>query len=192
MRASGPWEADVRMVEVELAISLTDECASGPILTDIQTVIFELRFLPYLWARPDGKPHRPKGVSIFPYSELWKESEAGQSLLGVRTDESWNRSFSIQWKVRTERYVVRTDDASLSGVRSGWTCHSNGWNSGQMDVRTGWHVVWTADRESEIFYLFRNAESSENALTSGIPVYSIFTHKWFCPNTECGQNTNNR
>jgi hypothetical protein len=35
----------------------------------------------------------------------------------------------------------------------------------------------TADRESEIFYLFRSAESSENALTSGIPVYNIFTHK---------------
>jgi len=39
---------------------------------------------------------------------------------------------------------------------------------------------WTSgrvDRESEIFYLFRSAESSENALTSGISIYSIFTHK---------------
>jgi len=27
------------------------------------------------------------------------------------------------------------------------------------------------------FYLFRSAESSENALISGIPVYNIFTHK---------------
>jgi len=59
-----------------------------------------------------------------------------------------------------------------------------------MGVQTGWHVVWTTDRETEIFYLFRSAESSENALTSGIPIYSIFTHKWFCPNTEWGQNTN--
>jgi hypothetical protein len=64
-------------------------------------------------------------------------------------------------------------------VRTGWHV-----------VRTGWHVVRTADRESEIFYLFRSAESSENALTSGILVYNIFTHKWFCPNTEWGQNTN--
>jgi hypothetical protein len=48
MRASGPCEVDVRMVEVESAISLTDECVSGPVLTDIRTVIFELRFLPYL------------------------------------------------------------------------------------------------------------------------------------------------
>jgi len=35
-------------------------------------VIFELRFLPYLWERPDGKPHRSDDVSIFPYSELGK------------------------------------------------------------------------------------------------------------------------
>jgi hypothetical protein len=40
------------------------------------------------------------------------------------------------------------------------------------------HVVRTADKESEIFYLFGSAESSKNALTSGIPVYNIFTHKY--------------
>jgi hypothetical protein len=72
MHASGPWEVDVRTIEVESTIFLTDERASGPVLTDVRMVIFELRFLPYLWARPDGKPHRPDGVSIFPYSELGK------------------------------------------------------------------------------------------------------------------------
>jgi len=46
MRASGPREADVRTVEVEPAISLTDECTSGPRLTAVWMVIFELRFLP--------------------------------------------------------------------------------------------------------------------------------------------------
>jgi len=111
-------------------------------------------------------------------------------LIGVRTgcwdvwtDASCNRSFSIQCRVQTKRYVIWTDDASLSRCWSGWIRRPDGWNSGQMGVRT-------ADRESEIFYLFRSAESSENALTSEIPVYSIFTHKWFCPNTEWGQNTN--
>jgi hypothetical protein len=72
MRASGPWEADIRTVEVESAISLTDERASGPMLTDVRTRVCELRFLPYLWARPNEKPHRLDGVSIFPYSELGK------------------------------------------------------------------------------------------------------------------------
>jgi hypothetical protein len=46
MCASGPREANVRTVEVESAISLTDERASGPRLIDVRTVIFELRFLP--------------------------------------------------------------------------------------------------------------------------------------------------
>jgi hypothetical protein len=48
MRASGPIEADIRTVEVESAISLTDERASRPMLTDVRTVTIELRFLPYL------------------------------------------------------------------------------------------------------------------------------------------------
>jgi hypothetical protein len=46
MRASGPSEANVQTVEVESAISLTDERASEPWLTDVRKVIFELRFLP--------------------------------------------------------------------------------------------------------------------------------------------------
>jgi hypothetical protein len=72
----------------------------------------------------------------------------------------------------------------------GKTHRPDGWNSWQMGVQTRWYVVRTADRESKIVYHFRSAESSKNALTSGISVYSIFTHKWFCPNTEWGQNTN--
>jgi len=65
MRASRTWEVDVQTVEVESAISLIDERASGPMLTDVRTVVFELWFLPYLWACQDS-------VSIFPYSELGK------------------------------------------------------------------------------------------------------------------------
>jgi len=36
-----------------------------------------------------------------------------------------------------KRYVVRTDDAGLSGVRSGCSRRPEGWNSGQMDVQMG-------------------------------------------------------
>jgi hypothetical protein len=125
----------------------------------------------------------------------WKESEADQSLIDVRTgflevqtDASWNRSFSIQWRVRTERYVIQTDDASLSGIWTGWhVVQTDGtmdrWAFGRDDTSSG---RLTGNLKSSIF----NAESSENALTSGIPVYSTFTYKWFCPNTEWGQNTN--
>jgi len=103
MRASGPWGAGVRTVEVESEISLLVARTSGPRLADVQTVIFEFRFLPYRWARSDGKPHHPDGYINLPFFWTWKESEADQSLRGVRmgcwdvrTDTSWNSSFSIQ------------------------------------------------------------------------------------------------
>jgi hypothetical protein len=41
-------EADVRTVEVESAISILVARASRPRLTDVRTVIFVLRFLPYV------------------------------------------------------------------------------------------------------------------------------------------------
>jgi hypothetical protein len=157
MRAYGPWEADVRTVEVESAISLTDESASGPMLTDVRTVVFELQFLPYLWARPDELLRCPDRCKL--------EQKLLDTMKG--SDE----------KIR------RPDRWCLSVWRpDGMTRHPDGLSSGQIDVRMGWHVVRKADRESEIFYLFHSAESSENALKSGIPVYNIFTHKWFCPN----------
>jgi len=197
MRVSGPWEADVRTVEVESSISILVARASVPRLTDVRTVIFKLWFLPYLWARLEWKPRRLNGVSIFPYSELGKNLKV--------IDHWWTSGRAVEMSGRMQagieasRYsggyerkdVFRTDNAGLSGIWSGWTRPPGIWNNGQMDVRTGWHVIQTADRESKIFYLFCSARSSENALTSGIPVYNFFIHKWFCPNTEWGQNTNN-
>jgi hypothetical protein len=56
--------------------------------------------------------------SIFPYLNLERKSEAGRTLrvvrtgcLNVRTDVSWNRSFSIQRKVQMGIHAVWTDDA---------------------------------------------------------------------------------
>jgi hypothetical protein len=76
-----------------------------------------------------------------------------------------------------KEHVVRTDDAGLSGVQTVWhVVLTDGtvdrWVSGR-DAS----IVRTADRELEFFNLFRRAESLENALISGIPVYNIFTHK---------------
>jgi hypothetical protein len=49
-----------------------------------------------------------------------------------------DRNFSTQWRVRIEMHVVRTDDA-WSNLRSDGMARSpDGWNSGQMGVRTGW------------------------------------------------------
>jgi hypothetical protein len=56
------------------------------------------------------------------------------------------------------------------------TRRPDGWNSGQMGVRTGWHDCPDGWQGIEIFDLSRSRKSSESALNSGIPVYSIFTH----------------
>jgi hypothetical protein len=46
LRASGPWGMSVRTTELQHAISFFDERASGPQLSDVRMVIFELQFLP--------------------------------------------------------------------------------------------------------------------------------------------------
>jgi hypothetical protein len=58
-----------------------------------------------------------------------------------------NRNFSTQWRVRTEAHVVRTeahvvrtDDAWSNWRSDGMARSQDGWNNGQMGVRT-------ADRE---------------------------------------------
>jgi hypothetical protein len=80
-------------------------------------------------------------------------------------------------------HFIRMDDAGLSSVRTGWHVvrtdeTEDRWASGRDDS-----IVWTAYRELEFLLTCR-------LWNSGIPVYSIFTLKWFCPNTEWGQNTN--
>jgi hypothetical protein len=91
----------------------------------------------------------------------WKESEADRSLMDirtgcweVRTDASWNRSFSIQCRVRTKRYVVQTDDAGLSGVRTVWhVVQTNGamdrWVFGRDNTSSG-RLTWNL--KSSIFF----------------------------------------
>jgi hypothetical protein len=76
---------------------------------------FELRCLPYGDARPDGIPHRPNGWLIYPFLELGKKSKTDRVLSGVqtccwnvRTDASWYRNFSIQYRVWTE-WTLRPD-----------------------------------------------------------------------------------
>jgi hypothetical protein len=80
-------------------------------------------------------------ASIFPYLNLERKSEAYRSLdvvgtgcWDVQTDASWNRSFSMQWRVRTEIHVVQTNDA-----RSVWAFERYGTSSGRMEQ-------WTDER----------------------------------------------
>jgi hypothetical protein len=91
--------------------------------------------------RPDGNPRRSDGCINLPITELGKNLKLGRILRGVRTgcwdvqtNASWNRSFSMQWRVRTEIYVVWTNDA-----RFVWASGRYGMSSRQMEQ-------WTDER----------------------------------------------
>jgi hypothetical protein len=47
-----------------------------------------------------------------------------------------DRTFSTQWRVRTEMHDVRTDDTWSYWRPDGMARRPNGWNSGQMGVWT--------------------------------------------------------
>jgi hypothetical protein len=126
--------------------------------------------------------------SIFPYLNLERKSEAGRTLrvvrtgcLNVRTDVSWNRSFSIQRKVQMGIHAVWTDDALV------W------WASGRYDTSSGRLELWTARRPDGMTRRpggwqgtkFFNLQTMQNLLKhfwiAESLLKSIFTYKWFCP-----------
>jgi hypothetical protein len=118
-----------------------------------------------------------------PFLDLGKNQWTVRELIGVRT---------CCWNVRTDQVCTeaswcdvcvlmeearRPDQWCLSvWCPDGVTRRPDGWNSRQMGVRTGWHIVWTTDRELW--------NSSDFTLKSWIPVCRIITYKWFCPNKE--------
>jgi hypothetical protein len=136
------------MVEVESAISLTDERASGPMLTDVRTVIFELRFLPYVWVRPDGKPRRPDGVSIFPYLELGKNMKLIDHWWTFGRDAE--RSRRMQAGTKASRYSVGSGRKDTSSRRMMMVCLASGRMKQLRDGRPngitrhpdGWQGIW--------------------------------------------------
>jgi hypothetical protein len=67
--------------------------------------------------------------------------------------------------------------------------------SGRDDTSSKRMEQWTDGRPDGMARLSGRLTGNLNSSNlqtqnSGIPVYSIFTLKWFCPNTEWGQNTN--
>jgi hypothetical protein len=127
--------------------------------------------------RPDGWT----STRNLPLNWTWKEFEANRSLRGVRTDASWNSSFSKQWRPGRKYTSSRRMILGMSGVRTIWhIVQTDGtvdrWESGRDGT-----IVRTADRNRRFSDL--QAESSETLLNSGIPCKTAsFTYKWFCPN----------
>jgi hypothetical protein len=124
----------------------------------VRTVIFELRFFPYLWVRPEG-------VSIFPYSELGKNlklidhwwtsgraaemsgrmqagTEASRHSIGSgRKDTSSRRMILVCLVSGRDEHVVRTE-----GTVDTWT-------SGRDDTSFG---RLTGNLKSSIFFVVQS------------------------------------
>jgi hypothetical protein len=127
-----------------------------------------------------GRDNTSSGRCInLPLFWIWKESEADWSLMDVRTgcwdvrtDASWNISISIQWRVRTEKYVVRTDKA-VDRLTSGRDDASSGWLTGNL--------------KSFIFFavqsLLKMLWKVESLFTTSLHISDFVQTEW-------GQNTN--
>lgn len=160
--------------------------------TRFWTVIFELRFLPYVWVRPDGKPHRLDGVSIFPYSELVKNLKLIDHwwMSGRATERSGRMQASRNSRGSgREKYVVRADDTCLFGIRTVWhVVRTNGavdrWAFGLDNTSSG---RLTGSLKFSIFFA---VQSLLKMLWQVESLFIASLHKWFCPNIEWGQNTN--
>jgi len=115
-------------------------CASGPwgwtserlifYMTSIRTVEFELRFLPYGWARSDGNPRCPDGCSNLPLFELGRKSEASRSL--SRLDGLLRRPD----RCKLEQKLLDAEEGLDGNPR-----RPDGWCFGLLGVRTVWHFV---------------------------------------------------
>jgi hypothetical protein len=75
-----------------------------------------------------------------------------------------------------KKHVVRTDDAWSDRRPDGMVRRRDGWNSGQMGVRTGWDDGPDGWHGTENFYLESSAESSDITLNSGIPDKTASIH----------------
>jgi hypothetical protein len=66
-------------------------------------------------------------------------------------------------------HVIWTDDAWSNWRSDGIARRPDGWNSGQMGVRMGWHNRPDGWQGTKKFCLESSAESSDITLNCGIP-----------------------
>jgi hypothetical protein len=97
--------------------------------------------------RPNGNPRRPDGCINLPLFELWKEN---MKLIDHWTSSGRAAETSGRMQAGTEasRHNEGSERKStssgqmmlgLSGRPDSMARCPDGWNSGQMRVRTGWH-----------------------------------------------------
>jgi len=125
-----------------------------------------------------------------PFLGTWKEIRNWSST-GWRPDMLLKRPDGCKLAQKLLDTVWGPDKMNTSSGRMMLVCLA----SGRDDTSSGRMDQWTDGRPDRMArssgrlignLIFFDLET----LNSGIPVYSIFTLKWFCPNTEWGQNTN--
>jgi hypothetical protein len=89
----------------------------------------------------------------------WSSTERRSDVLLKRPNGcKLDRTFSTQWRVRTERHVVRMDDAWSVWSPDGMACRPDGWNSDRLSSGRDGSIVRTANRELRIFWLWSISE----------------------------------
>jgi hypothetical protein len=166
----------------------------------VRTYVFELRFLPYVWARPDGNSRRPDGCSNLPINDFGKKI-GSWSITGRRPDGLLSHPGGCKLAQKLldtmkglDRNTRRSDGWCLIYLASERYGTSSGrmeqWTDERSDgmARSFWRL--TGNRKSfdlqAVQNLLKHFWIAESLLNN------IFTYKWFCP-TEWGQlQTNNK
>jgi hypothetical protein len=142
--------------------------------------------------RASGRDTTSSGRLIdLPFLGTWKEIRNWSSTWR-RSDVLLKRPDGCKLAQKLLDIVWGPDGMNTSSGRMILVCLA----SGRGDTSSKRMEQWTDGRPNGMARssgrLTGNLNSSDlQTLNSGIPVYSIFTLKWFCPNTEWGQNTNN-
>jgi len=168
-------------------------------LTDVRTVVFELQFLPYVWARPDGNTRRPDSWINLPLIELGKKIESW-SITGSRPDGLLSRSDGC--KLAQKLLDTLMGPEGNLHCPDGWCliCLASGGygtSSGRMEQWTDEHPDGMAQSSGRLTGNQKSsdlqAESFEILLNSGILVRTPSLQTSDFVQTECSQlqpNTN--
>lgn len=114
-------------------------------LTDVRTVVFELRFLPYVWARLDGNPRRPDSYINLPLFELRKKIWSW-SITGCRPDELLRRLDGCKLEQKLLDIVEGLDGNSRRPNEWYLVCQA----SERYCTSSGRLELWTDERPDEM------------------------------------------
>jgi hypothetical protein len=146
-------------------------------LTDVRTVVFELPFLPYVWARPNGNPRRPDGCINLPLFELGKKIWSW-SIIGRHPDGLLRCPDGCKLELKLHDTVEGPDENPRHPDEWCLVCRAsrrNGTSSGQLELVDRWASErdgTSSERLSgnRFFLICKQCRNSGTLLNSGIPV----------------------